>query len=491
MPGLNMKWIFKALLSFLLILCFSFIGCASGSMISGFDVVDEEEFIEEEVIDEEIIIDAPEPAWDVEEAEVTVWPEEYTDWESTGEPEEEEKPVVEVEEKKPFRIKDRSVNIGFLHLNAGFSNNFITSYEILKTKLQIDIDKLADGLNLTFGLALNPIFFNYNKDNLWGYGFSTGLDFFGSIGLSGEMLSFKEAKDNKSELAGAAFLEVGFPFFFHVEKFKIKVKPALYYPLAIVDPDITYNYINRVGKDGKRETIINLNYKVDVYTAFPMNFDEGFNLTATPGADFHLGVEYPISDELNLQSINFILDFDVGLDIIGLPFIASNMYDYMRFKGKVGSNKPIDLLGAMLADEGLEETSFEDLFPIDVDEEPTYGENKKIVLRPFKMLLWADWRPFQDKRVTFIPTLGFSINTLYETPGSFEGGIKSRLDLANLFIITLGTGYYDRLWKNTMEMVLNFKAFRFDLTLGLQSVDFVKSWSGGGFGVGLGFTFGW
>jgi hypothetical protein len=112
-------------------------------------------------------------------------------------------------------------------------------------------------------------------------------------------------------------------------------------------------------------------------------------------------------------------------------------------------------------------------------------------MRPFKMLLWADWKPFGIVPLSFIPTVGFSINPLYNQLFSMECGVKVRYDLLNIFIATLGIGYHDRLWKNSIDLALNLRAVELNLGFDLRSPEFLKSWAGGGYNVNLGLKFGW
>jgi len=51
-------------------------------------------------------------------------------------------------------------------------------------------------------------------------------------------------------------------------------------------------------------------------------------------------------------------------------------------------------------------------------------------------------------------------------------------------------GYYDRLWKNSLDMSLNLEVFELNIGVDLRSQSYVKSWTGGGFGVNAEFKFG-
>ena len=388
--------------------------------------------------------------------------------------EEDEKNIPE-ESERPPRTKDRTFEIGILNINFGFSNDFLSIGDIFKETMVLNFNDLEKGLNINFNMAFSPVYFNFNKDGNWGFGFSTELNAIGAIGFSGKMLSFSEAVDEKSDFGAAVFAETRFSGFFHVQKFKVKFKPALYYPIVYIKPDISYTY-----KNTDSGSIINIDYNFRIYTASPQenSFDE-INLTASPGIDFHLGVEYPLAEVLGLSSKYKFLDFDVGVDFFNIPIIPSVMRDYMEFSNRIGSDKAIDILNADTEESILSTSS-----------ETVYGKGEENVLRPFKMLIWADWRPF-GAVISFIPTLGFAVNPLYFQPFSFEGSLKTRFDVSNKFIAVLGIGYHDRVWKNGIDLAFNSRAFEFDLGLNMQSSDFLKSWIGGGFGIGLGFKFGW
>ena len=421
-------------------------------------------------------------AWanDNEEIEIPYWADEDIVWDDGSFDDD-----FPEEERGPFRIKNRRVELGLANLNFGFSNDYISVGEFLQETVVLNIDNFSEGFGLSLGVFLSPLFFNYNsKNDKWGFGFSTGLDVSGNIRLSGNMLTFSEANDDKSDVAVAAFAEMELSAFFPIQKFKVHVKPSLYFPLVYTKSDIYYTHINRrVG--GNDETIYLLGFDMRVYSGFPMEIpDEGFRLTATPGVDIKIGAEYPLSEVLNLKDIHRLLDFDVGLDLINLPIVPSAMRDYMELKGWVGSEDPLVIL-----DDDFNIIEFDDLF--EIDEEPIYGEERQNVLRPFKMHAWAVWRPLGSQLITVTPTVGFAVNPIFARPVSMEGGLKSRLDLANLFLITFGVGHYDRVWKNSLDFALNFRAFELGLGLNLQSPRFGKSWSGAGIGVDFGLKFGW
>ena len=382
--------------------------------------------------------------------------------------------------KGPQRSKNRIVEIGLLNFNIGISNNFLSVGDIFQETLVLDLSKLKNGYKMKLGFVMYPLYFSYNKNDNWGFGLSIRLDAAGNIGLSGNMLTFREAEKEKSDASGALFIEAGMPFFLHAEKFKIKVKTALFYPLVLTKPDISYTY-KTASTAERAETRLNMGFDMRVYTAFPMeNFPGEFNITATPGVDFFVEVEYPLSEALGLQDKFSFLDFDAGLAIVNLPLVPSVMYDYFGVSGRVGSEDAIDFFA--------EDMNWDSFYSLN---DTVYGKNRLLVLRPFKMLVWADWRPFENKSISFIPTIGFAYNSLFAQPFSLEAGIKARLDLLNRFIASLGIDYKDRLWKNSLDFIFNSRAFEFDFGLNLQSPSFIGSFTASGIGVNFGIKFGW
>jgi hypothetical protein len=372
-----------------------------------------------------------------------------------------------------FDTRGRTVEIGVMHVNFGFANNLFSAGNFFQNTMVMDLDDLKKGFKLNIDLGLTPLYFLYNKDNLWGFGLAFGFDVMGHMDISGNMLGFEEAKEAKSSITAVSFASTQFSGFFNYRRFKITVKPSLFYPIFYVDPNISYTYINT-----EAGTILDLNYDIRVFTAFSLDSNSSGGLTASPGIDFHLGVEYPLSEVLNLDLKHRMLNFKVGLDLINIPMLPAQLKNYAIMSGRIGGEDPIDIFN----------DGFDNLYN---SEDTVYGTGKKTVLRPFKMLAWADWSPFEKTPVSFIPTLGFAINPLYDDSVSLEAGLKARYNFNNLFITSLGIGYHDRLWKNSLDMALNLRFFEFNFGFCLRSQDFIGSWAGNGFGINMGLKFGW
>jgi hypothetical protein len=381
-----------------------------------------------------------------------------------------------------FGIEDRTFEIGF-NVGFSFSNDFLSRSDIFNEKktIELDLNELEKGFMMNLGFGGSPFFFNYNnKKGGWGFGLSTRVDAMGIMNLSGKMLTFHETEnedDGISEISGAVFAEAAVPVHFHYEKFKIKIKPALFFPIVYATSDITYTYDN---SNISRGTILNLGYDVQAY--IPIS-NAGSNLTASPGVDFYLGVDYPLSEAIGLNKIP-LLDFDVGLELFGIPIFASVMESYMRMKGSVGNENPIKLFG-----DDFDMDKF-----LDIADDAIEGDDGSIkIFRPFKLLLHADWHPLKIPilKFTVTPSLGFAYSSIYNKPFSIETGVKAAIDFSNLLIFSIGTGYHDRLWKNGFDLTLNLRVVEFNLGLALCSPRFSKSWNGSGFALNLGFKSGW
>ena len=373
-------------------------------------------------------------------------------------------------------IKDRIFELGFLNINLGLAGNFLgftdgllSLGDILQETIVLDIDNLSKGLRINLGAGIVPVYFNVNLGS-WGIGISTNLEVMGNLSLSGKLLTLSKAINDKPDLSGALFASVGVNTFFNIDKFKITVKPSIFYTIAYFKPDISYTF------DPDSGNIFKLDYEVQVYTMFPLENTEDIlsDISAlfTPGVDLSFGVEYALSE-----------DFEVGLDLINISVIPSVLKSYMQFSGTIGGDEPIDLLGG-----GMD--SFFSSFN-DISGDPSYGTGRQETKRPFRMSTWINWRVLGTPFLTLTPMIGFSVNQLYVKEFTMEFGINADLNWSNMFIITAGINYIDRIWRNSVNFAFNLRLFEFNLGLDMRSHDFIQSWTGGGIGVNMGFMFGW
>ena len=373
-------------------------------------------------------------------------------------------------------IKNRIFELGFLNINLGLSSDLLgfadgrlSLGDIFQETIVVDIDNFPNGLRINLGADIVPVYFNINLGT-WGIGISTNLEAMGSLGLSGKLLTFSKAIDNKSDMSGALFASVEFDTFFSINKLKVKFKPSVFYTIAYFKPDISYTF------DPDSGNIFKIEYDMKIFTMFPVedtaNILNDLNVLLTPGIDLSFGLEYALAK-----------DFDVGLEFVNIPVIPFVLKNYMQYSGTIGGDEQIDLLSSGMGS----------LFTLlnEIDEEPTYGTGNQETARPFRLFTWVNWRVLGTPFLTLTPMLGFSINQLYNEKFSMEFGVNARFSWSNMFVITTGINYIDRIWRNSVNFGFNLRLLEFNIGLDMRSHDFIQSWTGGGFGVNTGFMIGW
>jgi len=402
------------------------------------------------------------------------------------------------QDKQPFRLKGRAFEIGLLNFNFGLSNNFISVKDIFTETIVIDFTDFGTrlkGFEMGFDFGIQPVFFNINIKDEWGFGLDIAkITTFGNINISGSLINFRQADYEEFGIGGGAFAEVGIPGFFHINnvwedrRLKVKVRPAFYSPLVYVRPNMSYSLVEEAN---------GLNLKIDLETSVyaPFSIEDIMNggdplssLDIALGMDFSLGAEFPL--------FNWI---DVGVNITNIPFIPAKMNHSLMIRGEL----EIDTSYLNIQDAIGGKASIDDIvrkMPGEDEEILTYDGNANYsALRPFKMVFTADFRLFQlldmfeTPVLSIIPILGFAVNPMNDKSrrGSIEAGLKFRANLGNIFIPTIGFVYEDRMWQNSLDLVLNLRAFELNLGLALQSQSFVKSWEGAGLRIALGTKFGW
>jgi hypothetical protein len=414
--------------------------------------------------------------------------------------------------KEKFRFKNRMVELSLANISLGLSNNYITAASILnnpfyiiknigdiindpaliyKDPVDIDIDDLWKGFNLNVETGIKPFSFSFNWKDRWGFGLDIAhIEVAGDLSLAGNMLTFKESEGEKTGVGAAVFVDVGIPVFFHISDIKIKLRPAVYLPLLYTEPSITYT--------GYGGTYFNVNYNINIYTPFNMKRlpdgemdllmqDIQDNYLDIPknnlGYDFGLSMEYPWNSQL-----------DIGVDIVNIPvpFATAKLNHFLQYRGDLTLDTSKIDINTIIENEGELPEDFWDKVASYTNYDPVAGYDSagKVIYRPFKMLFYANYRPFNSQVLSLIPSLGFSINRLYARPAAIEGGLSACFDFSNIFIATLGVNYNDRKWKNSIDFALNLRAFEFDLGFKFQSQNFLKSWQGSGLGINLGIKLG-
>ncbi|MCL2599856.1 MAG: hypothetical protein FWD88_01550 [Treponema sp.] len=364
-----------------------------------------------------------------------------------------------------------------------------------KDLVSINIDNFFNGFRLNFGLDVAPFSMNLNIRDRWGFGFDIAhITTTGNLLLPQNVLGLQEVENEQLGAGAAIFADVAVPVFFHTRGgTRVRIRPAAYVPLVFARPGVSYSFgnSNAGGLLGQR---IELTYNMQVFSIFSLEdfFDNGsFDIgdpaeaaraiaSGNMGYDISLGIEHPMSRR-----------FSIGVDISNIPFIAATLNEYVRIRGTAFVDTSFVDIEYWLNNDDVP------LFPSDASgfsvEDLKFGtlDGGYRIRRPFTVLLYGNFRPFETQTLAFIPSFGFSINNLYVRRASLEGGLSARLDLANIFITTIGVNYNDRRWRNSLDFAFNFRLFEIGIGVSSQSPAFGQSFRGAGLGVNFGFKMGW
>lgn len=423
--------------------------------------------------------------------------------------------------KRKRGIKNRGFELAMGFNNVGFSNSFIGTNEILQNPfkllsifsgaifhpmqaiqdfdslninvndafrrpIEIDLDDLLRGIKLDAGASVEPLSININWKDKWGFGFDIGhIDVTGNLTIPEEVLGFREVKDKNFGAGLAAFVDFGIPVFFHVADAKVKFRPSAYLPIAYAEPNVKYSYTG---------TSMKVNYDIRLFMPVSLDVSSSGDISMPAldwnttimdmlknnlGYDFSLGLEYPLFSWLH-----------IGVDFINIPVpgLSASLNDYLHIEGEIALDYGnIDIPGIISDDSTFD---LESLYSMTTDFNSRHGSSGRI-RRPFKMLAYASYQPFEVAFFKLLPVIGFSYNRIYPVPGAFEGGLTIRLDFGNCYILDFGWNYMDRKWKNSINSTLNLRLIQFDSGIIFQSSDFVKSWQGAGFAFNFGIKMGW
>ena len=437
-----------------------------------------------------------------------------------------------VEERRSWRIKNRAFELSIANIsNFGLSNNFLSARDYIRGPFSLlfnlgnimsdwtnifndnvivvhnpdgsiflDLGRLSidpifnDGFRLDIGGTVTPLSLNFNRKDRWGFGLDIGrVEVTGNLSLPENMLSLFEKRDTTFGVGAAAFIDFGIPTFFHVRDFRITFRPAAYLPVMYTIPAIRFVHSESVNSvTGARGSRISVDYDMRIFTPVRIMDDDGniainnINdisslLRGNLGFDIGIGAEYSLFSWL-----------DLGVNIVNLPFLGARLNHYLSFSGSAFIDTSYIDLNDLIGGGNLPDGAFSIPDADSIAITSGFNSNGEVLRRPFKMLFYANYRPFDRQILTVTPVLGFSINRLYPTPAAFEGGLNMRLDLANIFAFTFGMNYMDRKWINSFDFTLiNLRLLQIDLGFAFQSPDFVRSWRGAGFGFNFALKMGW
>ncbi|MCL2410963.1 MAG: hypothetical protein FWC97_04895 [Treponema sp.] len=393
-------------------------------------------------------------------------------------------------EEQSWLSKDRTFEMGLANVNVGFANNFLTASEIFSDVLVIDLANLSRGFNFAFDANIRPLFFNYSAGrDRWGFGLDLGnTTVYGNLDVSGNLLHFRQTSGDQFGMGAAVFSDIGIPIFFHVDnvmdrRLRISLRPAWFVPIFYTVPSMRYT--NReVYRDGRNSTFVEIDFGARIHA--PMSLQPLFgddqggqglssqDITSALGFDFSLGLEFPL-----------ISNLDVGVNFTNIPLSRATLAHYMEIRNQLLIDSSNMDLTSVINGDGFPD----DFFSFESDE-AVFGQDSLRIVRPFKMVFYANYRPLDRQILTIVPSLGFSVNPLFVQTVSLEAGVRAQGDFGNIFMPAISIGYEDQMWRNGFDFVLNLRVIEIGFGVSMQSQQFVRSWQAAGLRANLGIKMG-
>jgi hypothetical protein len=359
---------------------------------------------------------------------------------------------------------------------VGFANDFIGAGDLLQKNIMIDFDALLDkigddGINLNCNVEGDIFFLNVNMQGSWNFGLFTRVDGGIYANLPKSFFSLLTEGNIKNHspkgeftVSGGIFADVGLNAQVRLfEKLKIGITPVYYVPIIYI-PKSVIRYELEAEDSLKFQTVGEFN----IYTPFSLDTVRIDNsLFGQGGADISLDAEYALCSFL-----------DAGTTISHIPLVPAVLDHYLY-------------LSSQFEIDGSNILQNQELVIPDFEFETQYNTNASYtVIRPLRFDFYALFKPLKTNLFVLRPNIGFTVlNASEET--NFNWGIEARLNLKDLFRVSLGTGYEETLWKHRLGLALNLRVFELNLEVGLRSQRFVNSFMLNGVSVGVGLCFGW
>jgi hypothetical protein len=377
----------------------------------------------------------------------------------------------------PYR---RYVEFG-VEADVGFANNFLGVGDVLQKNITVNLKEIGDkindnGMDLNFELG-TKVFLNVNLTETWGFDlFSTVAGSINgnipksifTLASEGNLKSHSSSGDITA--FGGVFADANVDVHARIlqNKLKISVIPSMFVPLVYI-PKSGFHY--DLQADGTLK--VSGGGQIDVYSPVSLENIQVSDISSAldaKGFDLSLNGEYRLFDFL-----------DVGAMITHIPLVAATLNNKMSVSLKDGTIVNGEDLISKIKD-GLGEI----IDSPDLKYSHTKGEIA--VRRPLRFDIYADYKPFKSKLVVIRPKVGLTTLTPEETP-RFNATLKAELNTA-FFLLHLGTGYDELLWRHSLMLGFNLRVFELDIGVNLRSQDFVKSFSLNGAGAFVGVRFG-
>jgi hypothetical protein len=375
--------------------------------------------------------------------------------------------------KRSWTREHFDLGLGIGKVAVGFDNGFTAVTKILQKNVELDFGEIADrisdsGVNINFDILESPLFLNLKnfeiKGGIWDFGLSVAVNGDVNINIPESLITLlsqgninQRSFDGLISASGGVFAGVGLSGSAKYDKLRVGLKPVFYAPLVYI-PKSGINYY----LDSEDYLSVRTSGGISVYSPF------------TENGEVKIGVDLTLEGEYNLLPF-----LDVGGIFSQIPFVPATLEKRMRMT--------------------MDEFKFEMRDPLSKDGIPpvpelgfteVYDSEKIRALRPLRFDVYARYRPLETEFLVLKPNMGFSVN-FARSKGYFNTGFEAELNLKELFKVHLGTGIEDAIWRHRLGFILNLRALEFALEASVRSQSFTGSFTGQGFGLVTGLSFGW
>jgi hypothetical protein len=366
-----------------------------------------------------------------------------------------------------------------------FANNWLTIGDffpddgVLKVDLNQMYKDMLDGIHFD-SLLDQKLFLNINARKAFRLGFTEHA--YGSFGTNisrGILDMLANGNPNgkiegSGSLYGSLYTEISLSLMTFIKDLAgnegkdlgIKITPAIFVPIFVVDPSSSVEYSVNNASDGSMS--VNAKAKVLAYSLIDFGNADQFapeSIFSSAGYDVSLYAEYPALSKL-----------DVAVDLRHIPLYGARAPYEVDFSTDVNMS-----MDSMLSGDGTFpeiENPFENMDTVE------FKKSSKRIYRQFELGLAAAWRPFSW--LALHPSFSF----VFDTPFYVEYGAGVELHWSKWVSATLSTNYEDRLFAQRLNLMFNMRVLELEFMLQTCSSDFIKSFQGAGLGAGIGIKLG-
>ena len=405
-----------------------------------------------------------------------------------------------------MRTKARllSMHSGIMFSGIAATNIFSVT-DFFQKELIIDLNKLAKNTirtGLHGGAAVGfDWFFRFTVQETHTIKLSTTVDVNAWANIPKSLLKLA-AEGNPENAKGKditgtfnakinAFADTGIMYQLNKPNYDFSARLAYFVPIAYMEnPQATYSISPKKNEAGITGLAVKAKGNMALYGHLPaLGFGQPLSipdLFKNGGVDLSLAGSYQLTKWAKLTA---------GID--HLPLMVVTMDKGIRadfeFEGELNGLLN-DTLGSLIPSSSAADSSKKSTQPfkqtMKTNGPTAEGLPKKKIMRPGKIRIGADFKPFENNYLILSPFLAFPF--INATPYYIDGGLRIESRFAKVLGAYLDSSCVERIWRHELGLLLDSRGFTLTLAASIASHDFTRTFhtlSGFGikFGAGIGF----